>query len=112
MTTTKTASKKPADHKAKEVPFNQVEGHELLKPFDVVDAELVIDLLAEVRALKLESDDEREKLKASAQLLRLVRNGGFVADEEGFKAFATAKNMEKAMELVSVYVGELGKEQG
>lgn len=115
MSKTQNAPKKPQDHLEKEIPLSQIEGHELLVPLEELDVEAgleLLDVLHKVTGNATSEEEIREGFSIGeiAKMIRVVRTGGFVADEEGFKKFATARNTEKTVRLITSYVGELGKE--
>lgn len=101
-------AKTPEDFKEKVIPFNQVEGHELLIPLDQIDIEDGLELINVLEGSTSGTDDI--SITEIAKLIKIIRTGGFVADEEGFKAFAHMGNMEKTLNLVTSYIGELSKD--
>lgn len=102
----KAGAKTPEDFKEKMKPFNQVEGHELLKPLQEVPLEDAFDLL---EIFDTTDGDGDFTMKEMRPILKAIR-ANFVADEEGFNKFAVASNMEPAIELVVAYLGELSKD--
>lgn len=111
-----TTTKKPQDHKAKqekEVKFNEVEGHELLKPLSQIDLESGLELVETLESVFGSDPDSVDQNDVSVReiitLARAIREGDFVEDEEGFTRFMKFDNAQKALRLVMAYVQELGK---
>lgn len=111
-----TTTKKPQDHKAKqekEVKFNEVEGHELLKPLSEIDLEAGLELVEKLESMFGEDPESVDSTDVSVReiitLARAIREGDFIANEEGFNRFMKFDNAEKALKLVMAYVQELGK---
>lgn len=99
--------KAPQDFKEKIIPFSQVPGHELLIPLDQLPIEKAFDLVAIFEGITEEGDFSISQLRP---LLSLIREGGFIADEEGFARFAVASNFSAFIQLVTAYVGEVSKD--
>lgn len=111
-----TTTKKPQDHKAKqekEVKFNEIEGHELLKPLSQIDLESGLELVETLESVFGSDPDSVDQNDVSVReiitLARAIREGDFVEDEEGFTRFMKFDNAQKALRLVMAYVQELGK---
>lgn len=96
--------KTPQDHQRPRVPFTQVEGHELLVPPNELTLEQGIDLIG-----ALEEGEGNLSIRQIKTLLTTIRDGGYVRDEEGFKAFAHGGNLGAALKLIVAYVEELSK---
>lgn len=108
----KNPPRKPADHKDPQPRFSDVEGHELLKPFSKVKGSDQARLIARLQAMGvLEDSDEVDiDLDQAADLIDWVAER-FAPDIEAFDRFTMgAGGMERALNLVTAYAGELGKD--
>lgn len=103
-------AKAPEDHKEKEVPFSQVRGHQLLVPLDQLPVEKAFELMSAFDGIDMESDSVN--VKDLLPLVTIIREGGFVADQEGFAKFAVATNFESTIKLITAYIGEMSKGNG
>lgn len=113
MADTKT-TKKPADHQPPAPRFQDVPGHDLLKPMSQVRGSDQARLMARLADLGLLSDDGGDApasldLDAAADLIDYTA-ARFALDQDAFEAFTMgAGGMERALNLVLSYAGELGK---
>lgn len=117
-------TKTPQDHKTtkaardaqQQISFQEVEGHELLKPFSELtgaDGARIIGRLKS--ALGTDPADMEEgaaaedmDFDAMADLIDFIGER-YVVDPAGWAEFNTAANVSKVLELVSAFAGELGK---
>lgn len=119
------ATRTPQDHKpsttditeAKQARFDEIEGHELLRPFSKVKGSDQVRLLGRLSRLGLISDDEGDAgaadlsgldLEEIADLIDYVAER-FAIDQAKFEEFTSGKGgYERAMTLAVAYAGELG----
>ncbi|UEJ82641.1 hypothetical protein Bra3105_17710 [Brachybacterium halotolerans subsp. kimchii] len=121
-------TKTPQDHKTsqaaqdaeKQERFEDIDGHELLKPFSKVKGSDQLRLLAQLRGLGIvdDADDTSEDVNIDdldfekvADLIDYV-SARFAIDPEKFDEFTTGDGgYDRAMQLAVAYAGELGKGQ-
>lgn len=120
-------TKAPQDHKTsdavqaeeKQQRFDEIDGHELLKPFSKVKGSDQARLTGRLIKLGLFSDDAEDvsggvdvnelDFDAVADLIDYVSER-FALDSGKFDAFTMgAGGMERAMNLAVAYAGEMGK---
>lgn len=115
---------KPQDHKPtqsatqaeKQANFDEIDGHELLKPFSKVKGSDQLRLLSQLKNLGVMDDSEGDEididdldLEKVADLIDYVGDR-FAVDVDAFEEFTTgAGGYERAMNLAIAYAGELGK---
>lgn len=120
-------SKTPQDHKTtkaeqaaeKQQAFDEIDGHELLKPFSKVKGSDQARLTGRLVKLGLFSEDAEPSegvniddldFDAVADLIDYVSEK-FALDPEKFDEFTMgAGGMERAMNLAVAYAGEMGKD--
>lgn len=122
---------KPQDHKTTKAAqdaeaqkrFDEIDGHELLKPISQVKGSDQLRLMGQLQALGLFGSDDEEKdsegvdldsldLAAVADLIDYVSEK-FALDSSKFEEFTTGtRGYERAMSLAIGYAGELGKDEG
>lgn len=113
---------KPQDHKTakaaqdaeKQQRFDEIEGHELLKPISQVKGSDQTRLLGRLQSLGLVGDGESNvddlELEAVADLIDYVSER-FAVDSTKFDNFTKgAGGYQRAMSLAIGYAGELGKD--
>lgn len=104
-------TKAPADHNPAQPRFSDVEGHELLRPFNKVKGSDQARLVARLQGMGIFEDSEEAELDLDqvADLIDWVAEH-FAPDIEAFEEFTMgAGGMERALNLVVAYAGELGK---
>lgn len=123
--------KKPSDHKTKksvldenkQQSFNEIEGSHLLKPFSKLkgqDAIYLMGCLLDVVDPALLKDEAVVDTNDIGALVKLLDFKGmatfldsieerYVIDTAGWAEFNIPANMDKLMDLMFGYVGELGK---
>lgn len=123
--------KKPQDHKTtdveqaaqKQVRFDEVEGHELLKPFSKVKGSDQLRLMGQLKGLGLLNDDDKSEgnpddasgleiddlnIDKLADLIDYVSEK-FALNPDEFDEFTSGKGgYERAINLAIAYAGELG----
>lgn len=120
---------KPQDHKTTKAAqngeaqqrFDEVEGHELLKPISQVKGSDQTRLMGRLQTLGLFDSGDKEgegveldtlDLEAVADLIDYVSEK-FAVDSAKFDEFTTGpRGYERAMSLAIGYAGELGKDEG
>lgn len=126
-------TKKPQDHKTsqaeqdeqKQLRFNELDGHELLKPFSKVKGSDQARLMGRLIGLGLLTDDgestdavddtgavdiEALDFDALADMIDYVSEK-FALDTEAFDEFTMGRGgMSRAMTLTMAYAGEMGKD--
>lgn len=116
---TKPQDRKPAQADVvaeQQANFDEIDGHELLKPFSKVKGSDQLRLLAQLKNLGVLDEDEGEAvdiddldLEKVADLIDYVGER-FAVEAEAFDEFTTgAGGYERAMNLAIAYAGELGK---
>ena len=122
------ATRTPQDHKtsttditeAKQARFDEIEGHDLLRPFSQVKGSDQVRLLGRLSRLGLVSDDQEKDagavgldgldLEEIADLIDYVAER-FAVDQSEFEKFTSGKGgYERAMTLAVAYAGELGND--
>ena len=106
----KNPPRKPADHKDPQPRFSDVEGHELLKPFSKVRGSDQARLVARLQAMGVfeDSEDVDLDLNQAADFIDWVAER-FAPDVEAFERFTMGPGgLERALNLVVAYAGELG----
>jgi hypothetical protein len=113
---------KPQDHKTTKAAqdaeaqerFDELEGHELLKPISQVKGSDQTRLLARLQSLGLVGDGDAQvdemDLEAVADLIDYVAER-FAVDSDEFEKFTMGPGgYKRAMSLAVGYAGELGKD--
>ena len=112
-----TTTKKPQDHKPKEVPFSEIEGHGLLIPFSKVKGSDQLRLLNRLKKLGVMGEEtDADSIDIDdldfdevANLIDYVSEK-FAVDSQKFDDFTLGQGgFERAMNLAVSYAGELGK---
>jgi hypothetical protein len=112
---------KPQDHKAKadtnaqkQARLEEIDGHELLKPFSKVKGSDQLRLMSQLRGLGVldsgESSTEDLDIDKLADLIDYVAEH-FAVDTKTFEEFTTGKGgYDRALNLAIAYAGELGND--
>lgn len=115
--TTLPTGKQLTDHKksAEEIQleFNELDGADLLIPFNKVKGSNQARLLARVQALGIDDTDEDTglDLDAVADFIDYVTDT-FAVDKEKFEDFTAGRGgFERALNLTVAYAAELGKDE-
>lgn len=115
--------KKPQDHKNSKTQqaadaqerFEEIEGHELLKPISQIKGSDQTRLLAQLQSLGLigegDADVDDLDLEAVADLIDYVAEKFAVNTDEFEKFTMGIGGYQRAMELAIGYAGELGKDE-
>lgn len=115
--TTLPTGKKLTDHKKSDeeiqLEFNELDGADLLIPFNKVKGSNQARLLARVQALGIDDTDEDTGLDLDvvADFIDYVTDT-FAVDKEKFEDFTAGRGgFERALNLTVAYAAELGKDE-
>ena len=115
--TTLPTGKKLTDHKKSDeeiqLEFNELDGADLLIPFNKVKGSNQARLLARVQALGIDDTDEDTGLDLDvvADFIDYVTET-FAVDKEKFEDFTAGRGgFERALNLTVAYAAELGKDE-
>lgn len=115
--TTLPTGKQLTDHKKSDeeiqLEFNELDGADLLIPFNKVKGSNQARLLARVQALGIDDTDEDTglDLDAVADFIDYVTDT-FAVDKEKFEDFTAGRGgFERALNLTVAYAAELGKDE-
>ena len=115
--TTLPTGKQLTDHKKSDeeiqLEFNELDGADLLIPFNKVKGSNQARLLARVQALGIDDTDEDTglDLDAVADFIDYVTET-FAVDKEKFEDFTAGRGgFERALNLTVAYAAELGKDE-
>ena len=109
--------RKPQDRKApaptnaeRELEFYEIEGHELLKPFSKIKSSDQARLMQRLRVVTGDDPEDADiDLDVFADFIDYLEEND-VVDAAGWQEFSIGPGaLQRTMELVMAYVGEMGK---